>query len=215
MTNNGRTIKRNFGQVSPLVQWLSRQLLRRMGWRIAGTFPEDDKLVAIFAPHTSNWDFVVIYLMVNALGIRGNFFAKHTLCRPPLGWFMRAVGAIPVVRRRTENLVDSAVSALAHHERFYLGLAPEGTRRYTDHWRTGFYHIAERADARILLLFADYEKKETGLGPIITPSGDMAADFEMISAFYADKVPRRPENRSDAVLGAPRTKSGNDEEGTD
>ena len=86
----------------------------------------------------------------------------------------------------------------------YLGLAPEGTRRYTDHWRTGFYHIAERSGARILLLYADYEEKVVGLGPVITPSGDMAADFEIIKAFYADKVPKRPENRSDAVLGEPR-----------
>jgi 1-acyl-sn-glycerol-3-phosphate acyltransferase len=186
------------------MQWLSRTLLRLAGWRVTGSFPEDKKIVAIFAPHTSNWDFPVIYLMVNTFGVKGNFFAKHTLCRPPLGWFMRAVGAIPVVRRRTENLVDSAVDALAGHEQFYLGLAPEGTRRYTDHWRTGFYHIAERSGARILLLYADYAKKEVGLGPVLTPSGDMEADFEVIKAFYVDKTPKRPENRSDAVLGTPR-----------
>jgi len=206
MTGERHTIDRHFGRVSRPVQWLSRAILRIMGWRVAGEFPEDRKIVAIFAPHTSNWDFLIIYLMVNAFGIQGNFFAKHTLCRPPLGWFMRSVGAIPVVRRRTENLVDSAVATLAAHDQFYLGLAPEGTRRYTDHWRTGFYHIAERSGARILLLYADYAKKETGLGPLITPMGDMAADFEVIKAFYADKTPKRPENRSDAVLGAPREK---------
>lgn len=204
MTGERRTIARHFGQVSRPVQWLSRALLWLLGWRVAGVFPDDKKIVAIFAPHTSNWDFLIIYLMVNAFGIQGNFFAKHTLCRPPLGWFMRSVGAIPVVRRRTENLVDSAVATLAAHDQFYLGLAPEGTRRYTDHWRTGFYHIAERSGARILLLYADYATKETGLGPLITPTGDIAADFELIKAFYADKTPKRPENRSDAVLGAPR-----------
>ena len=205
MSGERRTIARHFGRVSRPVQGLSRALLRLLGWRVAGEFPQDKKIVAIFAPHTSNWDFLIIYLMVNAFGIQGNFFAKHTLCRPPLGWFMRAVGAIPVVRRRTENLVDSAVETLAAHDQFYLGLAPEGTRRYTDHWRTGFYHIADRSGARILLLYADYATKETGLGPLITPTGDIAADFEVIKAFYADKTPKRPENRSDAVLGAPRT----------
>lgn len=204
MTAGRRAIDRHFGRVSRPVQWLCRSLLRLASWRVAGDFPEDKKIVAIFAPHTSNWDFPVIYLMVTAFGIKGNFFAKHTVCRPPLGWFMRAVGAIPVVRRCTENLVDSAVASLAEHDRFYLGLAPEGTRRYTDHWRTGFYHIAERAGARILLLYADYAKKETGLGPLITPTGNMESDFEIIKAFYADKTPRRPENRSEAVLGAPR-----------
>ena len=204
MTAGRRAIERHFGQVSRPVQGLCRVLLRLLGWRIAGVFPEDKKLVAIFAPHTSNWDFAIIYLMVTASGIKGNFFAKHTLCRPPLGWFMRAAGAIPVVRRRTEHLVDSAVASLADHDQFYLGLAPEGTRRYTDHWRTGFYHIAERAGARILLMYADYAKKETGFGPVIAPTGDMEGDFEAIRAFYADKTPKRPENRSDAVLGKPR-----------
>lgn len=204
MGDSHRHIDRNFGQVSRPVQWVSRKILQLFGWRIAGTFPEDDKLVAIFAPHTSSWDFAVIYLMVNSFGVKGNFFAKHTLCRPPQGWFMKAVGAIPVVRRRTQNLVDSAVEALAEHERFYLGLAPEGTRRYTDHWRTGFYHIAERTGARIVLMYADFEKKETGMGPVVTLTGDMAADFEVIKDFYADKAPCIPENRSEAVLGKPR-----------
>ncbi len=204
MGEGHRHIDRNFGRVSPPVQWVSRKMLQLLGWRIAGTFPDDDKLVAIFAPHTSNWDFVIIYLMVNAFGVKGNFFAKHTLCHPPLGWFMKAVGGVPVVRRHTQNLVDSAVEALAEHEHFYLGLAPEGTRRYTDHWRTGFYHIAERTGARILLMYADFEKKETGMGPVVTLTGDMAADFEVIKDFYADKAPCIPENRSEAVLGKPR-----------
>jgi len=204
MNADRRAIERRFGRVSRPVRWLSRALLRLLGWHVTGEFPEDKKIIAVFAPHTSNWDFLIIYLMVNSFGVQGNFFAKHTLCRPPLGWFMRAVGAIPVVRRRTENLVDSAVASLAGHERFYLGLAPEGTRRRTDHWRTGFYHIAERSGARILLMYADYAKKETGLGPLITPTGDMAGDFEAIKAYYADKTPKRPENRSDAALGRPR-----------
>ena len=204
MTPAPRAIRRNFGRASRPMQWLCGALLRALGWKTAGEFPDDPKLVAIFAPHTSNWDFVIIYLMVTARGIRGNFFAKHTLCRPPLGWFMRAVGAIPVVRRRTEHLVDSAVEALAGHEQFYLGLAPEGTRRHTDHWRTGFYPIAQRSGARIVLMYADYAKKESGFGPVIAPSGDMARDFETIRDFYADKTPKRPENRSDAVLGKPR-----------
>jgi len=204
MTTDRRTIEPHFGQVSRPHRWLCGALLRWMGWTATGDFPNDRKLVAIFAPHTSNWDFVIIYLMVTARGIKGNFFAKHTLCRPPLGWFMRAVGAIPVVRRRTENLVDSAVEALAGHEQFYLGLAPEGTRRYTDHWRTGFYHIAERSGARILLMYADYAKRETGFGPVIAPTGDIERDFEAFRDFYEDKTPKRPENRSDAVLGIPR-----------
>ena len=113
MTTDRRTIEPHFGRVSRPHRWLCGALLRWMGWTTTGDFPEDRKLVAIFAPHTSNWDFVIIYLMVTSRGIKGNFFAKHTLCRPPLGWFMRAVGAIPVVRRRTEHLVDSAVDALA------------------------------------------------------------------------------------------------------
>ncbi|HEX6320381.1 MAG TPA: acyltransferase, partial [Burkholderiales bacterium] len=58
---------------------MSRALLAAAGWRIEGEIPRRAKLVAIVAPHTSNWDFIVGILAVFAIGIRVRFLAKHTL----------------------------------------------------------------------------------------------------------------------------------------
>ena len=64
---------------------LGRGLLALGGWRIEGEFPDRPKLVAIVAPHTSNWDFVIGIAAVYALGLRVRFLGKHTLFHPPLG----------------------------------------------------------------------------------------------------------------------------------
>src|SRR5215510_3576588 len=74
----------------------SRTLLSLAGWNIEGDFPREPKQVAIVAPHTSNWDFIVGILAVFAIGIRVRFLAKHSLFRPPLGWLMRWFGGMPV-----------------------------------------------------------------------------------------------------------------------
>jgi 1-acyl-sn-glycerol-3-phosphate acyltransferase len=38
---------------------LGRLVLRGIGWRLEGAVPNVPRCVAIVAPHTSNWDFVV------------------------------------------------------------------------------------------------------------------------------------------------------------
>jgi hypothetical protein len=42
----------------------------------------------------------------------------------------------------------------------------------------------------------DYYKKEVGVGAYFTPTGQIDADFEQISAFYSDKVGRHPSKQS-------------------
>ena len=66
-----------------------------------------------------------------------------------------------------------------------LVVPPEGTRSKTRYWRTGFYYIALGAGVPIVMAYMDYEKKLTGLGPTLYPSGDLEADMKIIKAFYA------------------------------
>jgi 1-acyl-sn-glycerol-3-phosphate acyltransferase len=81
-------------------------------------------------------------------------------------------------------------------EAIYLAIAPEGTRNKTDHWKTGFYQIAEKAEIPYVLMIIDYGKKECGFGPVFYPTGDMEADFQKIWDVYRDITPLYPENRS-------------------
>lgn len=170
-----------------LRQKLSAWILRRFGWQIVGELPQVPQCVFIFAPHTSNWDFVIMYLTKVAMGVQVNFLGKHQLFRFPYGWFFRWLGGIPVVRHEHHNVVQANIQAFRDNPHLKLALAPEGTRRKTDHWRTGFYHIAVGAGVPIQCAFLDARSKRLGLGPLIQPTGDLERDFAALRAFYSQQ----------------------------
>ena len=164
---------------------LARGLLALFGWRVTGEVPDRPKMVAIAAPHTTNWDFVVGILVVFALGLRVRYLGKHTLFRPPLGWLMRWLGGTPVVRDTPQGAVGDAAEMIAREERVLLGIAPEGTRTPGKPWRSGFYNIALAARVPILPAAFDYPARALRLFPLFEPSGDYEADLPRLQALYA------------------------------
>src|SRR5688572_26373615 len=46
---------------------LSRAVLRLGGWRIVGGLPSEPRFVVVVAPHTSNWDSLVLVLAMFAV----------------------------------------------------------------------------------------------------------------------------------------------------
>jgi 1-acyl-sn-glycerol-3-phosphate acyltransferase len=175
---------------------LARFLLFLSGWRLVGRPPDVARCVVVFAPHTSNWDFPLLLLVKFAFGRPVHYLGKHTLFRPPFGWFFRATGGIPVVRHERRNLVTTAVRLFGERDVLWLAMSPEGTRQKTDHWKTGFYRMARAAGVPVLLAFLDAEKKQCGLGPLVALSGDVERDLEEIRAFYSTKRGIYPENAS-------------------
>jgi 1-acyl-sn-glycerol-3-phosphate acyltransferase len=162
----------------------SRALLRTWGWRIEGELPRRPKLVAIVAPHTSNWDFVVGVLAVFAIGIRVRFLAKHTLFNPWLGWLMRWLGGTPVVRDTPQGAVAEAVRVIEGEPGVLLAIAPEGTRTRGTPWRSGFYRIAHAARVPILPVVLDGGQRAIRLLAPFEPSGDYEADLPRLQALY-------------------------------
>mgnify|MGYP002382369058 CR=1 FL=1 len=73
-----------------------------------------------------------------------------------------------------------------------LIVPPEGTRKKTREWKSGFYYIALAAQVPIVMAYMDYAEKRSGLGPLFTPSGDFDADLQRIKAFYAPFKGRNP-----------------------
>ena len=118
---------------------------------------------------------------------------KHTLFKPPFGWFMRWMGGVAVDRRANHNVVDQMAKELRERESLILAVPAEGTRKYVDYWKSGFYYIAQQAGVPIILGFLDYEKKVGGFGPALMPSGDIRADMDKIREFYKDIKGKRPE----------------------
>ena len=171
---------------------LARSMLKIAGWEMVGEVPAVDKAVLIVAPHTSNWDGLWVLAYKVAMGIDARFFGKHTLFWWPLGRVLRQMGAIPVNRDERGDLVRHAIDMFNSHDRFLLGLAPEGTRKWMRYWRTGFYHIAMEVGVPIVLGFIDYRRKRVGIGKIFIPSGILEQDLALIRKYYAPFTPRHP-----------------------
>lgn len=174
---------------------VGRTVLRLFGWRLTGEFPDLAKFVIIVAPHTSNWDFPVGLAAKWVTRMRVTWLGKHTLFVPPLGWFMRALGGLPVNRHTTNELVESTTRRFAERESLVIALAPEGTRRRTDRWRSGFWHIARVADVPIVCVALDWGTKEVRVGRALSVRPELGADADIarIHAHYVGVRGYHPE----------------------
>jgi 1-acyl-sn-glycerol-3-phosphate acyltransferase len=182
------------------VAWLARTVLRLLGWRVDVVPPPGRRGIIIFYPHTSNWDFVVGYLAKVAVGLDAQFLGKHTIFRWPFGAALRRMGGIPVDRRAPAGVTAELLRRFREEPRFWLALAPEGTRRYTDHWKSGFYRLAVEAGVPLGLAFADYRTRVVGVTAYLDLTGDEAQDFGRLRDFYADKRGKHPAQASDIRL---------------
>ena len=162
-------------------------ILTRAGWRFEGAMPNIPKFVAIVAPHTSNWDFPLGLAAKWALGFDTHWWGKDSLFAPPLGWFMRANGGIPVQRKQSSKVVESTIDAFRTNERFALALAPEGTRKKVTKWRSGFWHVAKGAQVPICCVAFDWRRKVIRLGPTTMPvEDDQAAGIARMRGYFDD-----------------------------
>ena len=182
---------------------LTRRLFALFGWRTRVERPLPPSYVLIGAPHTSNWDFVVMLFMMTIEDLPIRWMGKDSVFNGPLGGLFRAMGGIPVNRRERTNLVDQVAALFQTIPNLVIGIAPEGTRSKTETWKTGFYYIALKARVPIVLGYADYASKTCGLGPSFTPSGNIQADFEIIRQFYSTKTGKHPARQGHISL-APR-----------
>ena len=172
-------------------------LLRISGWTLVNKpLPTIDRAIMIFAPHTSNWDFVTMIMAKFAWNIKVRFLGKHTLFYWPYGWFFRSLGGMPVVRHKHHNVVGQVIELIENNEKIYLALAPEGTRSFTPYWKTGFYHIAERSGLPIFMFYLDNKTRTIGFSDPFVVTGNIDADMEIIREYYADKVGYNPDQTS-------------------
>jgi 1-acyl-sn-glycerol-3-phosphate acyltransferase len=163
------------------------------GWDVVGQVPPGSKFVLIGAPHTSNWDFPFTLATASVLRMRISWMGKDALFRRPFGSIMRWLGGIAVVRDAQHGLVDQIASRFGESEELVVAIAPCGTRKSSDHWKTGFYWIAQTAQVPILCGFLDYRSKRAGLGLSFIPTGDIASDMDRIRDFYRGVQGKRPE----------------------
>ncbi len=171
---------------------VAHRLLAAFGWKVVVEPPAAPRVVIIFYPHTSNWDFVVGILAKRTLAFPVHWAGKDSLFGWPFGALFRRLGGIPVKRGQRANQVAQLAAEFEKHERFYLAIAPEGTRRRTEVWRSGFYRLALAARVPVGLAFIDYPKREIGIMAYLTLSGDETNDFANIREAYAGRIGKYP-----------------------
>lgn len=170
--------------LSPILGLISRLYLRLAGWKLQGQAPRCDKCVIIAAPHTSNWDFLLIITMSFAFNLRINWMGKASLFKGIAGPIMRWMGGVAVDRSKNNNLVDAMVQAYAEHDNLKLAIPPEGTRGKVHQWKSGFYHIAFNAGVPISPSFLDFGNKTGGFFPNFTATDNYEQDLKKIQSLY-------------------------------
>ena len=177
-----------------------RFLGRVAGWKTVGRLPDIPKFVLIGAPHTSNWDFILFLWAQAALRFSPRWIGKHTLFFWPIGPIWRALGGIPVERGARLNMVDQAIEQFRLADRMVLVMSPEGTRRKTAAWKSGFYHIALGAGVPVVPGSLDYSTRTLAIGTPVYLTGDTEADLATFRAFYATPRGLRSSQASDIAF---------------
>lgn len=143
--------------ISKAARWLFEDV---WGWRVEGPISSLPKYLIVVAPHTSNWDFLIGLLFRRFTnGFNPKYVAKKELFVWPLGYLFKALGGFPVERSKNNNFVDALVNVYTTESEFVTTITPEGTRSYTDTWKTGFYHVAKNANVPIVRVAFDYKTK--------------------------------------------------------
>lgn len=165
-----------------------------MGWRLEGKLPRDHpRLLLVFLPHTSNWDFIIGWLFIRAERVTVTIFAKDSFYFFPLKYFYRYFNVIPVKRNVRSNFVDQAAALYDNGAELWTAMAPEGTRSYQSDLRSGYYYFAKKAGIKVAAVGPDFNNKTFR----ISPPRDVLASFEEDAAdmieFSAQCRGKRPE----------------------
>ncbi|MFP2997654.1 lysophospholipid acyltransferase family protein [Spongiivirga sp. MCCC 1A20706] len=164
-----------------------------LGWKLEGEVPNISKCVMVVAPHTHWLDFLLGLLIRAALKEEINFIGKESLFKPPFGWFFRWMGGAPIARSKKKNQVQQIVEIFESKSKFRLALAPEGTRKKVDEWKTGFYYIAKAAKVPVIKIAFDFGKKTIKIADPVKMTDNMEADIAEIMKFYEGvkgKIPK-------------------------
>ena len=173
------------GKRSILLRKIARFGINISGWTIKGMVPDEERIVIIAAPHTSNWDFVLAMLAIFGLNIKLRWLGKHSIFKPGFKIFFKWLGGIPVYRDNPSNLIDNVVKIVKREKSIVIAMTPEGTRKKVKRWKTGFLRIAKQTHSKILLISIDAPTKSIEIGNIFNPTGNSEDDLAFIQKYYS------------------------------
>jgi len=165
-----------------------------LGWKIVGDFStEIKKSVIIVVPHTSWHDFYLGVFTRRITKTNINWIGKRELFKWPFEGYFKYMGGVPIDRTPGQNKVDAIVSIFSNKEEFRLTIAPEGTRKKVDTWKTGYYYIAMAAKVPIVPVAFDYKTKTIMINKPFYPTGNIEADTVVLQSYYHGVEGKNPE----------------------
>ena len=170
-----------------------------MGWQLFGQKPDLGKFIIIVAPHTSNWDFFIGGLYLNARGIKSKVLIKKEVFFFPLGLIFKMIGGIPVDRYKRNNISEQMVDLFNRSKKMTLIITPEGTRKKVSNWKKGFHRIAKQANVPVILAFIDYGRKTVGINKVFELTDDIDADMIRLKKYYKNIIPKYPRKFSEST----------------
>ncbi len=159
---------------------------RLMGWKFI-PLPSyfSKKHVIIGFPHSTNMDTVRAFAGFRIAKIKGHIMIKKEWFFFPMSMFLNFLGGIPVSRSTPQGVVDQMADVFKQRDDFLLAIVPEGTRKNVTTIKTGFWHIAKKAEVSIICWYLDNNTKTTRwLGEII-PGDDIKEDLVKIQSIYS------------------------------
>ena len=163
-----------------IIKNISKFLLKILSWSVVGELNQKNTQVVIIAPHTSNWDGFILFLVKFAYSYKAIGLGKKELFKIPLfGKLLFYLGIRPVDRSKKTNLVYDLVRWLKNNkEPISFCLAPEGSRFRREKWRSGFYYIALKANVPVVCVSLDYSSKVVEFSKPFKLAGNIKDDFK-------------------------------------
>ncbi len=169
-------------------------MFKLFGWRMIGEPPVEKKYIFVGVPHTSNWDFLYGWLAIQALDLNVKIFAKDVFFIWPINHICAFLGVLPVNRRKRTNFVDSIAEKLDEAEQLRLLITPEGTRSYKSTLKSGYYHLARKANVPIVLAGPNFKDKTFTIMPPRPPMATFEEDQANVIEFCKTQHAYHPEN---------------------
>lgn len=179
-----------------MITFFSKLYWKLFGWKTVGTLPKDlKKMLLVIAPHTNWKDILIGFAVRDKLNIHhAKFLGKKELFDGFFGKWLLNLGGIPIDRKGKLGAVEQVASYYNNNEKFIVGISPEGTRNRVDTLKTGFYHMAKKANVPMILVGFDFKKKEVMIGEPFSATKNEEADFKKIIAFFSTIQGATPEN---------------------
>ena len=134
---------------------------KAQGWK-CDIIPKEigDKYILIGFPHNTNMDapFGVGFSFVNR--VQTSPMIKKEWMFWPMTIVFRILKVIPIDRDSAQNMVDQVADEFSKRDKFIPVVFPEGTRKDVKKIKTGFWHIAEKANIPIVFLYKNAQKKQ-------------------------------------------------------